>query len=96
MADDHYNNDIFIRQTQNLQIGDRFLVRSDDDIPEWINAMDKYKGQWLTVAKRIGKGRESIYTDQENNYGAFYPTDIEQVSMQVPVVSTQSPNLPAV
>ena len=95
MTSTHYDDPEFIRQTQNLQVGDRFLVRSDTP-PNWIDNMDKYKGKWLTVAKRIGKGRESIYTDQENNYGAFYTTDIEQVAIKLPAVRAYSPNLPSV
>lgn len=95
MSELFYTNQIFIEQTQNLQVGDRFLVRSDTP-PDWINAMDKYKGKWLTVFKRTGKGATTVYTDEENEYGAFYPTDIAEVITKPPALCVKSPNLPSV
>ena len=85
----------FIEQTQNLKIGDRFLVRSDTP-PDWINTMNKYKGKWLTVFNRVGTGSSTTYTDAENRYSAFYPTDIEQVVLLPPALCVKSPNLPSV
>ena len=95
MTSTHYDDPEFIRQTQNLQIGDRFLVRSDTP-PEWIDSMDKYKGKWLTVFNRVSTGSFTIYTDAENHYPTFYPTDIEQVVLLPPVLCVKSPNLPSV
>ena len=95
MTSTHYDDPEFIRQTQNLQVGDRFLVRSDTP-PDWIDAMDKYKGKWLTVFNRLGEGSSTTYTDEENRYSAFYPTDIEQVMLRPPALRVKSPNLPSV
>ena len=95
MTDLHLRDPDFIRKTQNLKIGDRVLVRSDTP-PEWIDAMNKYKGKWLTVFNRVGEGSFTTYTDVENHYSAFYPTDMEQVVLLPPALCVKSPNLPSV
>lgn len=96
MVHTHYDDPDFILQTQTLVAGDRFQVRSDSQIPNWIRELDKYKGIWVTVAKRNESGTDTFYQDLHTGYGAFYPTDIEQIAIKLPLLLTQSPNLPAV